>query len=338
MKLFSHLPPSRLLLSHLPSAQSFIKATALSTALLSSGFFGFSPQAAAAQDLPSLPLEFNPSRPLNPGRPGGRRRGGGSRGSCQASIPLTAIADAQSAQVQALGVTQVVETVGALTTQAAPMLWFYLPGAVGNIATEFVVKDSSDRVLYQGRLAGQTADSGVVGVPLAVDLGPGSAYHWFLTVDCDETERVTVDGWVERRAIGPDASRTLTQATGRNRVALYANYGFLQDALSELAQLRRENAEDEAIAQDWRQLMTALELPELADAMVLPCCEVTNALDELPSESPTEVPTEVPAEMPAEMPTEMPSEASPEGIDLEPEPSSERDDRSILERARDRGN
>ncbi|MGB7484642.1 MAG: DUF928 domain-containing protein, partial [Phormidesmis sp.] len=293
-------------------------------------FPGFSPQPAAAQDLPTLPLEFKPNGSPNPGRPGGRRRGGASRGSCQAGIPLTAIAPVQTTQAQELGVTQVVETVGALTTQVQPMLWFYVPGAVGEVTTEFIVKDSSDQVvLYQGRLAGQTVGSGIVGVPLPIEMAPNSAYHWFLTVDCDETERVVVDGWVERRTVGPDASRTLTQATARNRAALYANYGFLQDTLSELALLRQENVEDEAIAQEWRQLMIMLELPELAEVAVLPCCEVTNEPDEtVPDET---VPGETTEDETREdTPPERPSEV----IELE----RERDGRSVLERARDRGN
>ena len=334
------------LFQHPPSVHSSEKATGFNFVVLSGVFLGvflstfldvlpgFSPQPAAAQDLPTLPLEFNPNGSPNPGRPGGRRRGGASRGSCQTGLPLTAIAPAQTTQVQELGVTQVVETVGALTTQAQPMLWFYMPGAVGEVATEFVVKDSGDRVLYQGRLAGQTAGSGIVGVPLPVEMAPNSAYHWFLTVDCDETERVVVDGWVERRTVGPDANRTLTQATARNRAALYANYGFLQDTISELALLRQENVEDEAIAQAWRQLMIVLELPELAEIAVLPCCEVTNAPDEMTPDEMTE--NEATEDEAAEDETtedtlpEMPSEAT--------ELERERDGRSILERARDRGN
>ncbi len=344
MKLFQYLPSAQRLIKTglgsvaLPSVflgvafGGFLDtASGIVPGVVSETFLDFSAQPAVAQDLPTLPLEFDPNGSPNPGRPGGRRRGGGTRGSCQAGIPLTAIAPAQSTQEQVLGVTQVVETVGALTTQIQPTLWFYIPGNVGEVATEFVIKDSSDRVLYEGQLAGQTASSGVIGVPLPIEMAPNNAYHWFLTVDCDETERVVVDGWVERQGVGPDASRTLTQATARNRAALYANYGFWQDALSELAQLRRENVEDEAIAQDWRRLMEALALPELAEAAVLSCCEAVDEVAVPEAIAPEETTEEAtPEEATIEIPAGMPAEA----IEIE----RERDGRSVLERVRDRGN
>lgn len=303
------------------SLKSLLKLSALSLAVVLSGAFtqGAFTQRAVAQQLPPLPIEFNPDNLINPGRPGGRRRGGGSRGSCQAGVPLSAIAYADSRTVQALGVTSTEETVGALTTQIQPVLWFYVPTAIDDdVATEFIVKDVQDQVVYQGRLSGQTDGEGVIGVPLAAEMAVGSVYHWFLTVDCDETERVTVDGWVERRATGPDVTRTLNQASPRNRVALYTNYGFLQDAVSELAVLRRADAEDEAIAQVWDEFLTALELSELSESTVFSCCDVTNE--------------------PAEIPVEPEVEEVPESADPVLEPAPERDSRSILERARERGN
>ena len=304
---------------------NLLGAVTLACAAVLSGsvFQGAIAQGSAAQQLPSLPIEFNPDNLINPGRPGGRRRGGGSRGGCQAGLPLTAIAYADSRTVQELGVTVTDERVGALTTQVQPMLWFYVPTAIDDVPTEFIVKDVQGQLVYQGRLSGQTESSGVISVPLAAEMAVRSAYQWSLTLDCDETERVTVDGWVERRAIGPDAVRTLSQASARNRTALYANYGFLQDAVSELARLRLMAPEDESIAQSWRQFLTALDLPELAEAVVFPCCDVTN--------EPVEIPVEVEEEA-------VEVETMPEVPQPMEETEPERNPRSILERARDRGN
>ncbi len=295
------------------SMNSLLKVITLSCAVVLSGSLA---GGAIAQQLPPLPIEFNPDNLINPGRPGGRRRGGGSRGSCQTRLPLSAIAYADSRMVQTLGVTSLDETVGGLTTQVQPMLWFYVPIAIGEVETEFVVKDAQDRVVYQGWLSGQTDSDGVIGVPLTAQMAVGSAYHWFLTVNCDETERVTVDGWVERRATGPNAMRTLAQASARNRAALYANYGFLQDAVGELAMLRLVEPGDEAIAREWREFLSALDLADLAEATVFDCCEVTN--------EPVEVPVAAEEEEVSEV--------------LEPVAVPERDSRTILQRARDRGN
>lgn len=282
-------------------------------------------QPAVAQpgttQLPPLPIEFNPENIINPGRPGGRRRGGGSRGSCQADIPLTAIAYADSHIVQELGITRTDETVGMTTAFDYPILWFYMPEQLGDIATEFVLKDSQERVLYQGRLVGTTSSPGIVGVFLPVSLQPNDAYRWFLTVDCDNSERVTIDGWVGRGVVDADTERTLQQASDRNRAALSASYGFWQDTVSELAILRYADPDDRHIAQSWEQLVTELGLPELSDIPVLPCCELADASTEI-----------TPPQMPEG--TDPAIEESPEA----PEPENESEDtRSILQRARDRG-
>ena len=306
------------------SMKSLLKATALFGVTIFSGAFL---SAASAQQLPPLPIEFNPDNLINPGRPGGRRRGGGSRGICQAGLPLTAISYADSRTVQELGVTSTDETVGMLTTQVQPTLWFYVPTALDDVATEFIVKNVQDQVVYEGRLSGETEGTGIIGVPLAAEMAVGTAYRWFLTVDCDETERVTVDGWVERRATGPDATRTLRQASARNRAALYANYGFLQDAVSELAVMRMVEPDDEAISLEWRRLLSALDLPELANVAVLPCCELADASAEVPVEVEVDVPVDVEVEEIEVLETVN-----------EAEPEESEDPRSVLERARERGN
>lgn len=280
---------------------------------------GLPPLPVIAQQLPPIPIQFNPDRLTNPGRPGGRRRGGGSRGICQGELPLTAIAYANSRTVEELGISRTVESVGMLTSQAQPTLWFYLPEPLTDSATtEFVIKDSGDQVLYSGQLIGETADSGIVGVPLAVDLAPGAAYHWFLTVDCDSNERAVVDGWIERRSPDSTLSNLLTQASPRNRAALYANAGFLQDALTELATLRLADLEDEMIARDWVGFLSALDLPELTAAPLLDCCQVGVVQPSVPA---------------IEVDEAVETDAAPD----ERAPVSSPHEPSVIERARDRG-
>ena len=305
-------------------------ATLLATAVLP----GLWTRSVSAQELPPLPIEFNPDNLINPGRPGGRRRGGGSRGSCQTEIPLSAIAYATTQTIDELGESRMVESVGALTTQPRPILWFYLPAEVPEMAAELVVQDSREQVVFQGLLTDETERDGIVGLELETDLRVGEPYQWFLTIDCDETERVTVNGWVERRTVGADALRTLSQATERNRVALYAEYGFWQDAVSELAQLRFFETEDEAIAREWGRMLSAMDLGELAEVPILPCCSVSPALeiDEDDMDEGDEVPSEE-GEFEGEV---VPEDASEEEAEEE-ESEEEEDDRTILQRARDRG-
>ncbi len=231
-------------------------------------------------------VQFNPDQLINPGRPGGRRRGGGSRGECSADPALTAIVYART--VSELGIEGIEETVGTLTTQAQPKLWFYLPTALSeNTQTLLTLKSSDDTLLYEGHLLGSTDRAGMVGVTLPVDLAVGQIYYWSFALACGESgpseneaegdsEQSMVDGWIERRAIDPALSRTFEQADTRNRAALYANYGFLQDAVSELATLHLANPDDEAIAQDWANFLNDLDLADLTDAPLLgllECCQ-----------------------------------------------------------------
>ncbi|MGD1899854.1 MAG: DUF928 domain-containing protein [Phormidesmis sp.] len=312
--------------------------TLLSIALVAGVISQYARPAAAQQQLPPLPIEFSPDNLINPGRPGGRRRGGGSRGNCQAEYPLTAIAYADSRTVEELGVARTDEAVGALTTQDNPILWFYLPAPVQETAAELVLRDSREQVIFQGSLEGDTESSGIVGLELS-DLPLESAYQWFLTIDCDEGERMTVNGWVERQSVGPDAARTLMQASDRNRVSLYASYGFLQDALTQLAQLRYSNPEDEAVAQEWQQFLTRLELPELSDAPILPCClvaESSNPSAPTPAVEPPPAAEDTPPAVNDDIPEHNAPETN-EPAEVE-EDAPEQDSRSILQRARDWGN
>ena len=299
----------------------------LSTVVLTACFL----LPAAAQKLPPLPIQFNPDRLVNLGRPDGRRRGGGSPDDCPSSSSsgpsLTAIAYART--LSELGTKRTDETTGALTTQARPTLWFYLPTALSSqTATSFALKDSRDQLLYEGQIAGETNGDGIISVPVPVDLAVGSPYHWSLTVGCGTRDasdqatggRATVDGWIERQASDSTLNRDLSQADSRNRAALYANYGFLQDATTELAALRLASREDASLAQDWVDFLANLDLRDLTAAPLLECCGLVDARSPQPETAPAQ-----------------PEISEPDGELAEPEPAqAEPDQRTILQRARDR--
>ncbi len=289
-------------------------------------------RSATAQQLPPLPIQLIPDNIQNPGRPGGRRRGGGSRGECLSEgIPLSAIAYANSQVVSELGITRTDETVGMLTTQARPVLWFYLPSELtDNTVTTFVLKNDQAEILYQGQLSGETDSNGIVGLPIATDLDVGSAYHWFLTLDCEDGEQTMVDGWIERKSISAELNKRFEQLGDRNRAALYANYGFLQDALTTLARLTLEQPENEAIAQDWESFLNALDLSDLTTARLIDCCQL--ATRPTAAEAPTET-SDIPDPDP-----DPEEEIAPEAeIPKEKVPATQQDTRTILQRARDRG-
>lgn len=125
--------------------RSFLSGSVLAATVVFAGPV----EGAIAQELPPMPIRFKPGELVNPGRPGGRRRGGGSRGGCAADgVPLSAIAYSDSQTIQELGVPVVSESVGTFTTQAQPMLWFYRPQAISDeTQAELIVKDERNAVL-----------------------------------------------------------------------------------------------------------------------------------------------------------------------------------------------
>lgn len=286
----------------------------VSTALLATIGSLLFPSPVSSQALPPMPVQFNPDTLRSPGRPGGRRRGGGSRGGCVASdIPLSAIAYSDTQTSQALGVEVTEESVGSFTTQSQPLLWFYMPRAISeNSGAELIVKNEQNEVIYSRQLAGETTDSGIISAPIAIEMTPGSAYRWALSLNCDEAASESVEGWIVREEAQPEANRLIAQAEPRNRVALYTNYGYIQDALSELAALRLADRDNLELAEDWVTLLSGLGLEDLTAAPLLDCCELAG----LEADTPEPAPVEAPA----------PEREEPQ------EPSE-----SIIERARDRG-
>lgn len=282
---------------------------------------------AAAQSLPSLPIQFNPAQ-IN------TTRTGSTSGECSAGErPPSAIAYTDSQT-----------TASTRTTQAQPTLWFYLPVPL-TPETEalFTLKGSLDSPvgapLYEGVLSGQTDSAGIISIPLSISLNVGDLYQWSLTLNCADDETIAMSGWIERRALAPALRSTFEAVGDRNRAALYANYGFLQDAIDELATLRQVNPDSEAIAQDWNAFLSDLNLSELTASSLLNCCQVgSKPAEENPREE-SEAEEAVPEEMPLEeMPEEVPEEVQePEQPSVEESEQPEEDTRTILQRARDKG-
>ena len=274
---------------------------------------------AIAQDLPNLPIQFNSGQTANRGRIGS------ASGECSESNGLVKAIAYTDPQTQA--------PISALTSQAQPTLWFYLPTPIADDSQiTLVVKSSLGATLDESSISGQTDSAGIVGIPLTANLTTGDLYEWSLTLYCttSESEHATLDGWtlsgwIERSTIDPALRQTFEAVSDRNRAALYANYGYLQDAAHELATLRQSNPTNEALTQDWSAFLRDLNLTELAAEPILNCCQIASAapaeeIEKLEETEPTEQVEEPEAEPEAE-PTEPP----------------EQDTRTILQRARDRG-
>ena len=187
-------------------------------------------------------------------------RGGGS---CTSSNqPIIALAPLEDPQI---------------TTFSYPTLFFYLPQT--NAQTlELVLQDENQEVISKATFK-TPAKSGIVSVRpanLTPELKVGKTYRWFFSVLCDQKERsrdLVVQGSIVRLAPDEKLQRDLIKADMRERANIYALSGSFTDALTNLAQLRRQRPNDADLKTDWQDLLGSVNLEEIIDAPLIECCK-----------------------------------------------------------------
>lgn len=242
---------------------------------------------AQAQTLPLLPDNGAPTqrpdaatRAQNPPPPPvpdkgapGQREGAASRGHCvrvnnrlTALVPLVpkTSADSQSATPRMMNSGVVL----GLTASERPNFWFYVPYSLTpGHPVEFMLQDETGKDIYQTKLSGSATAPGVMDFNLpttAPALEVGKRYHWFFTVYCNEEQPVLVEGWVERVALNPSLETRLAQATPQEKIALYWQAGIWHEAVTTLAQLRRQRPDDASLKAEWTSLLQSIGLEAIA--------------------------------------------------------------------------
>lgn len=207
-------------------------------------------------------------QPENRGAPRDRT-GAGTRGDCPvANKPLTAL------------VPLVSKTVLSLTTNEHPTFWFYVPYVPKNInSVKFVLLDEKKNSLTKEPIPITLSNTpGVIMVNIPTTEKPleiGQYYHWYFLIDCNpqsRSEDIAVEGLVQRIVPKDELTRRLQTATPRQRVALYAQAGIWQDALTTLGELRARQRQDATLATDWKDLLESVGLENISTEAIAPCC------------------------------------------------------------------
>lgn len=167
----------------------------------------------------------------------------------------------------------IVPKVWGLTANEYPTLWFYIPYSQDSIdRIDFILADGdnpTEQTVEQNAIQ-PPEQPGIVpfslpntSAPLAID----RLYQWELklTMKRQLDKEISVKGWIQRASLNSDLSDLIKQATPDRQAALYAENGFWYDALSTLAELRRDRANDLAIQQDWKNILQSVDLGKLAD-------------------------------------------------------------------------
>jgi Domain of Unknown Function (DUF928) len=160
-----------------------------------------------------------------------------------------------------------------ITANEHPTLWFYIPYNQNSISRiDFILSDGDNlinRTVYQNAIQSPT-QPGIINfslpqtsTPLAID----KLYQWELklTMKRQLDREISVKGWIQRSDLNSDLSARIKQATPDRQAVLYAENGFWYDALSTLAELRRDRSQDLAILQDWKNILNSVDLGKLAN-------------------------------------------------------------------------
>lgn len=221
-------------------------------------------------------------QPENRGAPRDRR-GAGTRGDCPvANKPLTALVPLVSKTANQTVKTGTANTqyVLGLTTAEHPTFWFYVPYVPKNInSVKFVLLDEKNNSVTTEPIPITLSNTpGVIKVSVPATEKPlsiGQYYHWYLLIDCNpqsRSEDIAVEGLVQRIVPKQELTRRLVAATPRQRVALYAQAGIWQDALTTLGELRTRQRQDAALATDWKDLLESVGLENLSMEAIAECC------------------------------------------------------------------
>jgi hypothetical protein len=268
------LVPMRLLAEPVSYGVAFAGSTLSPLSSLSS-LSPLSPSSSSSPLSTVVAINFTPPPPPPDRSAPGNRGEGASRGCIAGNQPLTALVPTYE---QTLDSNQgTITQVWGLTSAEHPHFWFYVPYESNSVrAIEFVLQDDQDETLYRTSVS-IPSKVGIVGVQVpstANPLEPNRRYHWFFKVRtaCDPNQPETleyVEGWVQRQSLEAGLRDRISQASPQQRAALYAENGIWHDALTTLAEQRRANPNDGAIAKDWTDLLRAVGLENLANQPLL---------------------------------------------------------------------
>lgn len=219
--------------------------------------------AVNSENAASRNTQFNPPNSLGTPRrrvSAATRRGSSCTSSNQSIIALAPLEDPQ------------------ITTSKYPTLFFYVPQTNAQ-ALELVLQDENQEVINKTTFK-TPAKSGIVSVIPAKStpqLKVGKTYRWFFSVVCDSSQRsqdLVVQGSIVRLAPDEKLLRQLATRDMRERANIYAQSGSFTDALTSLAQLRRQRPNDADLKTDWQDLLRSVDLQGISNAPLLECCKL----------------------------------------------------------------
>ncbi len=169
------------------------------------------------------------------------------------------------------------------TVSPHPTFFFYVPETAKPLqGLEFVLWDEqTDKTVYKKTIKSVT-QGGIVSINIPTDqpsLEPEKQYTWGFSMVCDFANRDQdwyLDGKINL-VTNENLSSQIEQTTQPlEQVVLYATAGLWENAVSILANLRRQNPDDSQINKYWVDLLTSVDLQAVAQEPLLSCCTPEN--------------------------------------------------------------
>jgi hypothetical protein len=250
--------------------KSTVLAMIISLGVLVPIFLGSS-QHFVAQSVPpkkiKLKVKTQPKRPPSRGFPG-VPDAAVSRGSCL-NPAARLVALAPKFVYKGLNSGDIEEqSVWGQTTIERPTVWFFMPFIDRSTQLEFTLQNREDDEIYSAVIPTPAKD-GVIGVkiksqkPLELD----RPYHWTLKakIFCGDSTPETkfVDGWIQRVNLPAGVNIAV------NPTQVYVDQGIWYDAVTSLAERRSREPRNMQLREDWRELLKAVSLAELAEQPIV---------------------------------------------------------------------
>ncbi|MBS3025922.1 MAG: DUF928 domain-containing protein [Dolichospermum sp. DET50] len=212
-----------------------------------------------------LSLSFVPTKPMR------LRQGATRTGSTRSCLNAVSSLDGKNHQSELTALTAMSDTDSSqLTTSNHPTFFFYIPKTAEPIQSlEFVLRDEADEPLYTKNF--KTPPQGgifSIKVPDHSPLKLDQKYNWILSANCSNSGKqadLSLTGVIQ--VVKDDNLSDAIQQTSNpiEQVMLYAASGIWENAITTLADLRREKPNDPTVQNYWEQLLTSVKHLEEAN-------------------------------------------------------------------------
>jgi Domain of Unknown Function (DUF928) len=173
-----------------------------------------------------------------------------------------------------------------VTTLAAnPTVYVYIPKTIKKTAEFRLIDIETEQLVYETNFP-LVKSAGImkISMPKTVNIEPGKKYQWQFMVVCNANDREAdemIQGWVERSNPSSEQTAKIKQikAESLEKAKLYAKYGFWNEALNTLAQLRDNNRTAKT---EWVELLNSVNLGQIAENDLFDCCSLASSPNNKP--------------------------------------------------------